>query len=93
MCWQLSTSLPSGNVDIAPTLLWLMDIQPETPLDGRVLGEALKAHTASVGAVELGRRDAEVKLPGGTWRQYLRFTEINGERYFEEGNGQWVAGE
>jgi arylsulfatase A-like enzyme len=81
--------LPSGNVDIAPTLLSLMNAKTEQPLDGRVLSEALKDGVAELGKVELGRRDAEVKFPNGVWRQYLTFTELNGVRYLDEGNGQW----
>ncbi len=83
--------LPSGNVDIAPTLLWLMDVKPMQPLDGRVLSESLKINAAPLGNVELGRRDAQVKLAGGMWSQYLTFIEVNGVRYFDEGNGQWMA--
>jgi arylsulfatase A-like enzyme len=81
--------LPSGNVDIAPTLLWLMNVPPETPLDGRVLHEALRDGVVSVGKVKLDRRDARVHLAGGRWSQYLTFTELNGVRYLDEGNGQW----
>jgi len=33
--------LPSGNTDIAPTVLWILGIQPAAPMDGRVLTEAL----------------------------------------------------
>jgi len=39
--------------------------------------------------VELGRRDAVVKMESGVWRQQLKFTEVNGVRYLEEGNGSW----
>jgi len=81
--------LPSGNVDIVPTLLWLMGIQPPEPLDGRVLSEALLGDAPPLRGVELGRRDARKEFPGGNWEQYLRFTEINGVRYLEEGNGHW----
>jgi len=37
----VNSPLPSGNVDIVPTLLWLMGIKPPEPLAGRVLSEAL----------------------------------------------------
>jgi arylsulfatase A-like enzyme len=84
-------SLPSGNVDIAPTLLALMNVKPEQSLDGRVLSEALKDDAAAVAKVKLGRRDAQARLAGGTWSQYLTFVEVNGVRYFDEGNGQWTA--
>ena len=84
------STIPSGNVDIVPTLLWLMDIKPATPLDGRVFGEALRAKAPPVHGVELGRRDADAKLNGGVWKQFLKFTEVNGVRYLEEGNGAWM---
>jgi len=84
-------TLPSGNVDIAPTLLWLMNVKSKAPLDGRVLREALRGQTGSMGKVELGRSDSTANLAGGTWTQYLRYTELNGERYLEEGAGQWTA--
>lgn len=86
-------SLPSGNVDIAPTLLYLMGVKTEAPLDGRVLSETLVGETATLGQVELGRRDAHIKLAGGTWTQYLNFTELNGVRYLDDGNGQWAPSE
>lgn len=84
-------SLPSGNVDIVPTLLWLMNVKTESPLDGRVLSEALKDNAAPLGNVELGRRESRAKLAGGTWNQYLTFIELNRDRYLDEGNGQWKA--
>ncbi|HEU5071588.1 MAG TPA: hypothetical protein VFV96_14385 [Verrucomicrobiae bacterium] len=33
--------------------------------------------------------DARSELPGGIWEQHLTFTELNGVRYLEEGNGRW----
>jgi hypothetical protein len=84
-------SLPTGNVDIVPTLLWLMDIKPPHKLDGRVLTEALTGNGPAPGMAQPGRRDARVELPGGVWEQYLKFTELDGVRYLEEGNGQWKA--
>ena len=87
----VADSLPSGNVDIAPTLLWLMNVKPAVSLDGRVLFEALKGQTARVGKVELGRNDSQVSLSDGTWSQYLTFTDVDGERYLDEGDGKWQA--
>jgi arylsulfatase A-like enzyme len=84
--------LPSGNVDVAPTFLWLMGLQPPEPLDGRVLSEALTVDGPPLRGVELGRRDARNELEQGSWEQYLKFTEVNGVRYLEEGNGRWDSG-
>ena len=86
----VADSLPSGNVDIAPTLLHLLGIAPAARLDGRVLTEALVENPNSVGHVERGHRETEVKVAGGIWSQYLKFTELGGVRYLEEGNGQWT---
>ena len=80
---------PSGNVDIAPTLLWLMGIKPPEKLDGRVLSEALAEPGPEVRGAEVNRLDARADLADGTWLQYLKFTELNGVRYLEEGNGHW----
>lgn len=86
----VTSPLPSGNVDIVPTLLWLMDIKPPEPLDGRVLSEALLGDGPPLRSVELGRRDTKSEMKNGTWEQYLKFTELNGVRYLEEGNGRWT---
>ncbi len=35
------------------------------------------------------RQEVQVMLPRGIWTQYLSFTELNGVRYWSEGNGTW----
>jgi hypothetical protein len=52
-----------------------------------VLSEALRAEGPPVGKVSSDRRDARVDLGNGVWEQYLKFTELNGVRYLDEGNG------
>jgi hypothetical protein len=85
----LNSTLPSGNVDVAPTLLWLMGIKTSHPLDGRVLSEALTVDAPPSRAAQTYRRDARQELKAGVWQQYLKFTEVNGVRYLDEGNGSW----
>jgi arylsulfatase A-like enzyme len=86
----LADPLPSGNVDIAPTLLWLMGVPPPKRLDGRVLSEALLVEGPAIGKKSSGRREARVGFEDGAWGQYLNFTELNGVRYLDEGNGNWI---
>jgi len=86
----VTSPIPSGNVDIAPTLMWLMGIHPAEAREGRVLSEALTVDAPALHDVQLGRRDAHERLDGGIWKQYLKFTEVNGVRYLEEGNGGMV---
>lgn len=78
---------PSGNIDVAPTILHLLGVKPPAPMDGRVLREALvnggpapKATTQTIEA----RRDLGLIH----WQQYLKFTEVDGATYFDEGNGR-----
>lgn len=86
----VASPLPSGNVDIVPTLLWLMKLTPPQSLDGRVLTEALVVDGPALRGVELKRSDAQKEFPHGQWQQYLKFTEVNGVRYLDEGNGRWT---
>ena len=83
--------LPSGNIDVVPTLLWLMNVKPAQPLDGRVLSEALVGSGPPLQTVQLEHREAHGTVAGGTWDQYLNFTELNGVRYLDEGNGKWTG--
>ena len=83
----LINDTPSGNIDVAPTILWLLGIQPPSTMDGRVLHEALvdsKTKTPKP-KVETIEATAENGLFG--WRQYLQFSTVGTTRYFDEGNG------
>jgi arylsulfatase A-like enzyme len=79
--------LPSGNVDVAPTVLWVLGLKAPKPMDGRVLTEALTEKGPALKSYEPHRIEAIRELDGRVWRQYLNFTEVNGVDYFDEGNG------
>ncbi|MDB6121691.1 MAG: Type phosphodiesterase/nucleotide pyrophosphatase [Pedosphaera sp.] len=81
-------ALPSGNMDIAPTVLWILGIKQPKSMDGRVLTEALTAKGPKVEAKGPQRIEAKQELEKSIWQQYLNFSEINGVMYFDEGNGQ-----
>ncbi|MEO5719492.1 MAG: alkaline phosphatase family protein [Chthoniobacterales bacterium] len=76
---------PSGNIDLAPTILWLLGLKAPQPMDGRVLREAL-ADPVPVSAVEK-TWEAKRNLDGRTWRQHLRTATVDGVTYFLEGDG------
>jgi len=82
--------LPSGNIDIAPTVLWILGVQPPTPMDGRVLTEALTIPGPKLQSFEVNRHEAERDFGASTWRQYLTISQVNGVTYFDEGNGATV---
>jgi arylsulfatase A-like enzyme len=83
--------LPSGNTDIAPTVLWLLGLRDEAAkMDGRVLGEALVAADAPpLKSFEVKRLAARRATGAGMWEQYLQVSEVNGVRYLDEGNGEF----
>ena len=86
-----ANSTPSGNIDIAPTVLWLLGWKPNSSMDGRVLSEALTIPgppKQSSGGVNSTNLTTQAVLQKGTWQQYLKRSQVNGVDYFDEGNGQ-----
>jgi arylsulfatase A-like enzyme len=80
--------LPSGNTDLAPTILWLLGFKAEAArMDGRVLAEALAVDGPPLKSFEIRRLTAQRDTGAGMWRQYLQVSEVNGVRYLDEGNG------
>jgi arylsulfatase A-like enzyme len=79
--------LPSGNTDLAPTILYLLSVRPPQPMDGRVLHEALVSGTTGFPALQLRTLEANREFGKSIWHQYLRVTEFSDAVYFDEGNG------
>lgn len=82
---------PSGNIDLAPTVLWLLGVKSPKPMDGRVLHEALTGHSSPLPKANEKRIEATRELGLFRWTQYLKFSEVGGTLYFDEGNGEAVA--
>jgi predicted AlkP superfamily pyrophosphatase or phosphodiesterase len=84
----ITNALPSGNVDIAPTILHILGIKPPKPMDGRVLTEALTSPSPPIASAMPRHLEANTPI----WRQYLNVTEVNGVTYSDEGNGTQTTG-
>jgi arylsulfatase A-like enzyme len=78
---------PTGNTDLAPTILWLLGVKPEAAMDGRVLSEALTVEAPPVSKPLTRRIEATGKSGDATWTQYLQISQVNDTIYFDEGNG------
>jgi arylsulfatase A-like enzyme len=78
--------IPSGSIDVAPTILWILGLESPEAMDGRVLVEAL---TGSKPAPAVGTQELEAQSDLGefTWRQTLRLTTVGKTTYLVEGNG------
>jgi arylsulfatase A-like enzyme len=84
----MSDSLPSGNIDIAPTILWLLGVTPKEKMSGRVLTEALTVPGPPIESYEPHHQEASFKGGGFVWNQYLDWSSVNGVAYLDQGNGQ-----
>jgi len=74
-------------MDIAPTVLWILGIEPEKKMSGRVLTEALTIPGPQIQSCESFHRQAAWDGGNVHWRQYLDVSTVNGEVYLDEGNG------
>ncbi len=84
-------TLPTGNTDLAPTILWLLGVKPKEPMDGRILGEALAVDAPPVGQPATRRLEATHIAGHFVWRQYLKISQVNQTIYLDEGNGAVTA--
>ncbi len=80
--------VPSGNVDVAPTVLWLLGVEPAQKLSGRVLAEALVNSPTPAPSVKHQHIEANYQGDGFIWRQHLDFSEVEGTKYLDEGDGE-----
>jgi predicted AlkP superfamily pyrophosphatase or phosphodiesterase len=87
-----TNDLPSGNVDLAPTILHILGIKAPQEMDGRILSEAM----TSVDQVPVARKtdtktiEAKKDFATGTWRQSLRISGVGSTIYLDEGNGTFA---
>ena len=85
-----TNDVASGNVDLAPTILQILDIKSPEKMDGRILFEAMTVATAS-GQSETKTIEAIKHFSSGTWRQSLQILRVGSTMYLDEGNGAFSA--
>ena len=78
--------LPSGNIDLAPTILHLLGLESPQKQDGRILLEAMTGDSAPLRAVT-ETLEVTRKFPSGQWRQHLHVSRVGETFYLDEGNG------
>jgi len=81
--------LPSGNVDLAPTILRILGITPPQRVDGRILSEAMVNKDAMMLKPENRRIEGTKDFSTGTWRQSLQISRVGSTEYLDEGNGRF----
>ncbi|MCY4580043.1 MAG: hypothetical protein OXD31_13490, partial [Chloroflexi bacterium] len=81
---------PTGNTDLAPTVLHLLGLDGGETMHGRVLHEALAGGNHI--DWETHEHRAERRFGGGTYRQHITVSLVDGTTYVDEGNGAYEAG-
>ncbi len=79
---------PTGNVDLAPTVLHLLGIAVPDHMEGRVLSEALADGEHSVDWTSTTHR-AERETAAGMYCQTVRVSTVGNTSYLDEGSG-WL---
>ena len=75
-------TLPTANVDVAPTIAHLLGLGAAEKMDGRILLEAL----ATVDFDAPVPRSETLEATTGPWRQWLKITTLGQHTYLDEGN-------
>jgi len=85
--------LPSGNVDLAPTILRILGITSLRQLDGRILSEAMTDSGPATATLKPENKmiEATKAFPSGSWRQSLQISRVGSTIYLDQGNGTFDA--
>ena len=79
--------LPTGNVDLAPTILQILGITPPHQMDGRILSEAMVNVGMSEPKPETKTVEAVRDFSSGRWQQSLKISRVASTIYLDDGNG------
>ena len=79
---------PTGNTDLAPTVLHLLGIDGGENMHGRVLREALTDGNPVEWQTDTHR--AERRIAGGAYRQHITISRVDDTTYIDEGNGEYA---
>ena len=77
---------PTGNVDLAPTILRLLSLLGGEAMHGRVLRETLRGGPDAVDW-QTATHKADRSTPAGRYRQTATVSQVNTTVYLDEGSG------
>ena len=77
---------PTGNVDLAPTILRILGLPGGETMHGRILHETLRGGPDAV-EWQTETREAERSTPMGHYRQAIAISRVGETVYVDDGNG------
>ncbi|MBI2171442.1 MAG: alkaline phosphatase family protein [Chloroflexi bacterium] len=85
----VASGVPTGNIDLTPTILHLLGLAPGVPLDGRPVLEALLEGPAPAEVKwETELHGAERPLKGGVYRQEVSLSHVGDTAYVDWGQAR-----
>ena len=88
---SVTVATPTGNVDLAPTILRLLDLPSSNPMQGRILHEALTNSPDNI-SWHTTTHEAERDTPVGRYRQAVTVSRVGATLYVDEGSGGLQSG-
>ena len=86
-----AVATPTGNVDLAPTILHLLGITGGETMHGRVLNETLRGGLDAV-EWQTTTHESERSTPDGRYRQAITTSHVGETLYVDEGSGGLQSG-
>ena len=86
-----AVATPTGNVDLAPTILHLLDLPGGKAMHGRVLDEALRDGPDAVDW-QTTTHEAERSTSNGRYRQSITVSRVGATLYVDAGSGGLQSG-
>ena len=79
----ISTELPSSNVDVLPTILHFLNIDPPSYIEGRVLKESFAKKSSE--DFDVLKIPLTSKTPSGEYMQEIQISLYNNYKYLDYG--------
>ena len=86
-----TATTPTGNVDLAPTILHLLNLPGGEAMHGRILHETLQGSPESIDW-QTTTHEAERSTPNGRYRQVITVSQVVATVYVNEGSGGLQSG-
>ncbi len=88
---RAAIATPTGNADLAPTILRLLGLPGGETMHGRVLEEILRQGPDAVDW-RTATHEAERRAPSGRYRQAITVSRVGAALYLDEGSGGVESG-